>query len=155
MQPISPSRVAALGVAALASGFMVSEVLVGYGSAFPLVPVSVALSLAVIGIGAFSASFPIARYRKARDQGLPAKRPNPFTAFRILLFARAATITASGFLGWFLGQLLWLFTLGNPVPNLVLSSTLNAAGSALMLVLGFLAELNCRAPKNHDGEVDE
>jgi hypothetical protein len=114
----------------------------------------VALSLAVIGIGAFSASFPIARYRKARDAGLPAKRPNPFTAFRILLFARAATITASGFLGWFAGQLLWLFTIGNPVESLVLSTGLNAAGSALMLVLGFLAELNCKAPKDHDGEVD-
>jgi hypothetical protein len=154
MQPISPSRVSALGVVALAAGFMVSEVLVGYGSAFPLVPVSVALSLAVIGIGVFAASFPIARYRKAREQGLAANRPNSFTAFRILLFARAATITAAGFLGWFAGQLLWLFTLGNPVSNLLLTTTLNTGGSALMLILGLLAELNCRAPKDQDGEVD-
>jgi hypothetical protein len=154
MQPISPSRVAALGVATLAAGFMVSEVLVGYGSVFPLVPVSVALSLAVIGIGVFAASFPIARYRKAREQGLAANRPNSFRAFSILLFARAAIITAAGFLGWFAGQLLWLFTLGNPVQSLVLTTTLNTAGSALMLILGLLAELNCRAPKDQDGEVD-
>jgi hypothetical protein len=155
MQPISPSRVSALGVAALASGFMVAEVLVGYGSPFPVSPASVALSLAVIGIGVFSASFPISRYRKAREQGLTAKRPNPFTAFRILLFARAATITAAGFLGWFTGQLLWLFTRGNPVEGLVTATALGVAGSALMLILGFLAELNCRAPKDSDSEVDK
>lgn len=155
MQPISTSRVSALGVAALASGFMVSEVLVGYGSPFPIVPASLALSLAVIGVGVFSASFPIARYRKAREQGLAAKPPNPFTAYRILLFARAATITAAGFFGWFAGQLLWLYTLGNPVEGLVFSTALNVAGSALLLILGFLAELNCRAPKDKDGEVDK
>ena len=153
MQPISSAKVLGLGLSTLAGGFAVSEILVGYGSAFPVAPASLALSLAVIGIGVFAASFPIARYRKAREQGIAAKRPNPFTAFRILLFARAATITAAGFLGWFSGQLIWLLTLGNPVQGLVVSTALGVGGSALMLVLGLLAELNCRAPKDQDGEA--
>lgn len=153
MQPISTAKVLGLGVSTLAGGFAVSEILVGYGSVFPVAPVSLALSLAVIGVGVFAASFPIARYRKAREQGLPAKRPNPFTAFRILIFARAATITAAGFLGWFSGQLIWLLTLGNPVEGLIVATGLSAGGSALMLILGLLAELNCKAPKDQDGEV--
>lgn len=154
MQPISVSKILGLGASTLVGGFAVAEILVGYGSAFPVAPASLALSLVVIGVGVFAASFPIARYRKARDQGLTAKRPNSFTAFRILLFARAATITAAGFLGWFTGQLIWLLTLGNPVEGLVIATALGVSASALMLILGVLAELNCRAPKDRDGEVD-
>jgi hypothetical protein len=153
MQPISVSKILGLGVSTLVAGFGVAEILVGYGSAFPVAPASLALSLAVIGVGVFAASFPIARYRKAREQGSTVKRPNSFTAFRILLFARATTITAAGFLGWFSGQLIWLLTLGNPVEGLVIATSLGVVASALMLILGLLAELNCRAPKDHDGEV--
>jgi hypothetical protein len=153
MQPISVPKILGLGVSTLVAGFAVSEILVGYGSAFPVAPVSLALSLVVIGIGVFAASLPIARYRKAREQGLKVKRPNSFTAFRILIFARATSITAAGFLGWFLGQLIWLLTLGNPVEGLVMATVLGVGASVLMLILGFLAELNCRAPKDQDGEV--
>lgn len=154
MQSISFGKILALGLSTMVGGFAVAEILVAYGSPFPVAPASLPLSLAVIGVGAFSASFPIANYRKAREKGLPAKRPNPFTAFRILLFARAATITAAGFLGWFLGQLGWLLILGNPVVGLLTATVLGIAGSVLMLILGFLAELNCRTPKDQDGEVN-
>ena len=153
MQSISVSKLAALGVSTLVLGFASSQFLVGTGSAFPVAPASLALSLAVIGIGVFAASFPIRKYAKGRERGLAVKRPNPLVAFRILLLARASVITSAGFLGWFLGQLLWLNTVGNPVEALLVATLMSVGASALMLLLGVLAELNCKVPKDPDGEV--
>ena len=95
----------------------------------------------------------IFRTFKSAERGEFAKRPNPFFAIRILLFARATSITATGFSGWFLGQLGWLFLFGNPVEALVTTTALALLAGLAMLVLGYLAELNCRAPKDPESEV--
>lgn len=153
MQQISVSKLAGLGLVSFAAGFAVSEILVGFGSPFPVAPASITLSLVVIGIATFAASFPIAQYRRAREKGLPAPRPNSITAFRILIFARASIITATGFLGWFLGQLGWLFVLGNPVSGLVFGVLQGGLGALAMLTLSVFAELNCRVPKDPEREV--
>ena len=153
MPAISWSKLSALFIVAFGAGLLVSGLLVRSGSAFPALPGTLALTLLVIGIAVFLASLPISHYRKSAERGEFAKRPNPFFAIRILLFARATSITATGFSGWFLGQLGWLFLFGNPVEALVTTTALALLAGGAMLVLGYLAELNCRAPKEPESEV--
>lgn len=153
MPAISWSKLAALFIVALGAGIVVSGLLVRSGSAFPLTPGTLAVTLLVIGIGVYLASLPISHYRRASERGEFAKRPNPFVAIRILLFARATSITATGFSGWFLGQLGWLFLFGNPVEGLVTATALALLAGLAMLALGYLAELNCRAPRDPESEV--
>lgn len=153
MPAISWSKLAALIIVALGAGLLTSGLLVRSGSAFPVPPGTLAVTLFVIGLGVFLASLPISHYRKSAERGEFAKRPNPFVAIRILLFARATSITASGFGGWFLGQLGWLFLFGNPVEALVFSTAAALLAAGVMLVLGYLAELNCRAPRDPESEV--
>lgn len=153
MQSFSPAKLLLLGISVLIAAVAVAEILVRFGNAFPRAHPSLALSMAVIGIGAYAASLPIASYRKAREKLEQGKRPNSFRAFRILVFARATIITAVGFVGWFAGQLLWLLLFGNPVESLLFATLLALGSSTLMLLLGFLAEWNCRAPKDPDGEA--
>jgi hypothetical protein len=153
MKRISFQQIAALVATGLILGVSASEVLVGFGNPFPASPSSLALTLFVIGIGVYAASIPIARYRKVREQGNIAKRPNPFVAVRILAFARASLITGAGFFGWHLGLILWLWLFGSLIENLVFPSLLGAASSIALLTASYLAELNCRAPKDSDGEA--
>lgn len=154
MKRISFQQIAALVASGLVLGVSVSEVLVGFGNPFPASPTSLALTLFVIGLGVYSASWPIARYRKVRERGSVAKRPNPFVAVRILAFARASLITGAGFLGWHIGLVLWLWLFGSLIENLVIPSLLGAASSLALLTASYLAELNCRAPKDPDGEAE-
>lgn len=153
MKQISLQQIFALISAGVVLGLSASEILVGFGSPFPLSPTSLAVTLLAIGAGVYFASLPIAKYRKTREQGVESRRPNPFMAVRILAFARACVITSAGFTGWHLGLLLWLWLFGSLVENLVVSTLVSTVSSLAMLLASYLAELNCRAPKDPDGEA--
>jgi len=153
MKRISFQQIAALIASGLVLGVSAGEVLVGFGNPFPTSPASLALTLLVTAIGVYAASWPIARYRKHRERGDLVKRPNPFVAVRILAFARASVITGAGFFGWHLGLIVWLWLFGSLIENLVLPTVMGAASSLALLGASYLAELNCRAPKDSDGEA--
>ena len=135
-----------------ALGFSASELSEALGFSYPLSPNTLLVTLPFIAIAIYLLSLPILRYRKALEKAWPkpVERPNPFYAVRVLVLARAISLTAAGFLGWHLGGLIWLFTFSNAPSQLVTPTLLAVLGSFLMLLAGYLAEFNCRAPKTKD-----
>jgi len=137
------------------SGAGAGQLATGFGLGFPATDAFLATSLIAIGIGIYGATFPIFRYRnqleKAQQQSV--KRPDPLLSFRLLVLARAVMITGLGFLGWHIGQLVWLW-LFSIAPTGLVQPTLVGVGASLLLYLGGLgAEYNCRLPKDPDGET--
>ena len=140
-----------IGLVAFIAAAASAQFATGFGFALPVAPASLAVTVLVIGVAVVGASLPIANYRRKKEAGKASSRPNPFYAVRVLLFARAAQITASGFLGWHLGLGIWLvaFTPSALAQETFLAAVLCLAG----LLSALLAEWNCRAPK--DGDENE
>ncbi len=151
---LKPSVVVYWFLAGLVLGITVSQFASATGSAFMVSNASLSITLGSIGIGIYILTWPILRYRlKIEKQVKPQpKRPNPFYAFRLLVLSRAITLTGAGFIGWHLGQLVWLFSFSVAPQGLVAPTLLGLGGSALMLLGGLAAEYNCRLPKDPDGE---
>lgn len=151
MNPANSKGLLLIGLAAFIVAAAAAQFTTGFGLAIPTAPISLAITVLVIGAAVLIASLPISRYRKQKELGKSIPRPNPFYAVRVLLFSRAAQITATGFLGWHLGLGIWLaaFT----PSELVQETFLGAAACLAGLVMALLAEWNCRAPK--DGDENE
>ena len=137
------------------SGAGAGQLATGFGLGFPATDAFLATSLIAIGIGIYGATFPIFRYRnqleKAQQQSV--KRPDPLLSFRLLVLARAVMITGLGFLGWHIGQLIWLWLFSISPTGLVLPTLVGVGASLLMYLGGLGAEYNCRLPKDPDGET--
>lgn len=141
-----------LGVIA---GAFVAQITSGFGLAFPVTDSFLATSLVVIGIAIYGATFPVFQYRKRVEKApaQPAKRPDPLLSFRLLVLSRAVMITALGFVGWHIGQLLWLWFFSIAPSGLVTPTVIGVACSALMYLGGLGAQFNCRLPKDPDGDL--
>lgn len=151
---LKPSIVAYWFLAGVVLGISVSQFASATGSAFLASSSSLSITLGVIGIVIYFLTWPIMRYRlKIEKQVHPQpKRPNPFYAFRLLVLSRAITLTGGGFIGWHLGQLIWLVSFSVAPAGLLTPTLVGLAGSALMLLGGLASEYNCRLPKDPDGE---
>jgi hypothetical protein len=114
-----------------------------------------ATSLIAIGIGIYGSTFPIFLYRNQVEklQQQVVKRPDPLLSFRLLVLARAVMITGLGFLGWHIGQLVWLWLFSIAPTGLVQPTLVGVAASLLLYLGGLGAEYNCRLPKDPDGET--
>lgn len=141
----------AIGVIA---GAIVSQLTAGFGLAFAATDSFLATSLVVIGLGIYGATFPIFRYRNQveKAQAQRVKRPDALLSFRLLVLSRAVMITGLGFVGWHIGQLIWLWFFSIAPTGLVAPTIVGAAASLLMYLGGLGAEYNCRLPKDPDGE---
>ncbi len=151
MNPSNAKGLSLIGLIAFIAAAASAQFATGFGFAIPLAPASLSVTVLVIGVAVVAASLPISRYRKNKESGKTSSRPNPFYAVRVLLFARAAQITASGFLGWQLGLGVWLvaFTPSALGQEILIAAVLCFGG----LLSALLAEWNCRAPK--DGDENE
>lgn len=138
-----------IGLVALVLGAAIAQLTTGFGLAIPAAPISLSTSILVIGIAVLIATIPIARYRKLSEAQKAVRRPNPFYAVRVLLFARAAQITSAAFFGWHLGIGLWLVAF-TPSLALATDSFLGALFCLVGLGAALLAEWNCRTPKADD-----
>jgi hypothetical protein len=142
--------IAFLGIGFVA-GISSSQLVTGIGQSFPLSPLSLLISLPVIALIMVLATLPIYRYRKKSEKytgGPRPTRPNPFFAYRALVFSRAVSLTGSLFAGWHLGQLIWLFTFSVAPSQLVLPTIFGLIGGFTMLGGGLIGENNCRAPRD-------
>jgi hypothetical protein len=136
------------------AGGSVAQLTSGYGLAFPATDGFLATSLMAIGIAIYAATFPILRYRRNVEKlaTKAIKRPEPLLSFRLLVLSRAVMITALGFLGWHIGQLIWLWGFSISPAGLVGPTSIGAAASLLMYLGGLGAQFNCRLPKDLDGD---
>ncbi|MEY4990749.1 MAG: hypothetical protein RIS08_975 [Actinomycetota bacterium] len=151
MNSSNAKGLALIGLIAFIASAGSAQFATGFGLALPLAPASLAVTVFVIGVAVMAASIPILNYRRKKESGKISARPNPFYAVRVLLFARAAQITATGFLGWHLGLGIWLvaFTPATVVQETFFAALLCFGG----LLAALLAEWNCKAPK--DGDENE
>jgi hypothetical protein len=136
-------------------GAVASQLSTRLGMAFPVTDAFLATSLVAIGLAIYGATFPIFRYRNQveKTQLKNLKRPDPLLSFRLLVLARAVMITGLGFMGWHLGQLVWLWLFSIAASGLVLPTLAGVAASLLLYLGGLGAEYNCRLPKDPDGET--
>jgi cytochrome bd-type quinol oxidase subunit 2 len=145
---------AAWFVIGVLAGALVSQLTAGFGLTFATTDAFLATSLVVIGLGIYGATYPIFRYRNQVEKASAnrVKRPDALLSFRLLVLSRAVMITGLGFVGWHIGQLIWLWIFSIAPTGLVAPTIVGAVASMLMYLGGLGAEYNCRLPKDPDGE---
>ena len=151
MRSLGPSQLLAFLASGAILGLSAAQLTTGFGLSFPVSPLSMIITLPIIGVAIFLASLPIARYRKQLEkytEGPRPQRPNPFYAVRVLVISRATSLAGALFAGWHLGALVWLFSFSVAPAALVSSTGFGLAGSLVMLGGGMVAEQNCRAPRD-------
>jgi hypothetical protein len=142
-------------VIGVVAGAVASQLATGFGLSFPATDAFLATSLVAIGIATYGATFPIFRFRNQIEKAhkTNVKRPDPLLSFRLLVLSRAVMITGLGFMGWHIGQLVWLWLFSIAPTGLVLPTVIGVAASLLLYLGGLGAEYNCRLPKDPDGET--
>ena len=133
----------------------ITQLFAGFGQAFPQSPLSLLLTMPLIGIAVVLAALPIYRYRRAVENytdGPRPARPNPFYALRVLLLSRATALAGMVFVGWHLGALLWLTVFSVAPQGPVQLTSLGILSSLVMLAGGLIGQQFCRAPKGGSGD---
>jgi membrane protein implicated in regulation of membrane protease activity len=158
MRALSMSSLGAAVIAGAILGISVAALLVSLGMPLPVSTPTLILTLLGVGIIALLLTIPLVDYRRRLDRYLLGKtkdrpeRVNPFYAYRVLMWARASALAGAGFLGWHIGQLVWLGSFAVLASAPVQSAGLGASASAALVILAWVAERNCRAPEDQDGE---
>ena len=154
-----PTKLANLVLIFIGSGvatYFIVRFLVLRGSATPISPMTLLVTLPVIGLVVLGLAYPIWNYRRALKTNLSKqgrsrpKRVDPFYAVQVVLLAKATAIAGALFSGWHLGTLIW--QLGSPVIafDSALRTALGLIGSLVMASCGYLAELICKLRDDPD-----
>jgi hypothetical protein len=127
-----------------------------------IAPSSLVFTLPAIAILLFGFAWPIIRYRRelraaakaATKSPKPIKRVDPFYAVRVLVLAKASSISASAILGSQLGVLFYLLSRPAQASD-ALTRTIAAGIAALVLLVAALViERFCRLPNDgNDAEA--
>jgi hypothetical protein len=134
-------------------GLSAAQLTAGFGFPFPASPDTLIITLVVLGFANYFASYPIYRYRKqalSQNDGPRPARPNPFYAVRVLIMARASTLTGGLFAGWHLGLLLWLVLFSVAPEALVMNSSSGFLASLFLILGALIAQRNCKSPPQSD-----
>jgi len=150
-------QLAIFSMVGLILGLSAAQLTAGFGFPFPSSPETLMVTLVVLGFANYIASYPIYRYRKQvlqlKDGKRPA-RPNPFYAVRVLILARASTLTGGLFTGWHLGLLAWLVLFSVAPAALVSTSSFGLLASLVLVIGGLLSQWNCKSPPQSDADSE-
>lgn len=149
MKRSGPTPLIALGLAGLVVGFLIEVTSASSGRPIFVPPVSMAASLAVIGIVVAALAWPIRQATK----GTVKRRVDPFVAMRIAVLAKASSFSGALFLGGGTGIVLYVLT--RPVQPTTESLWLaigTAIGAAVLLAGGLVAEFFCTLPPDKTEE---
>ena len=149
---VSIRLVLLLGVVITGFGYFGLRLWTGQGRVVPEPSWGALIVLVFMACGVFFAGLPVRRFLR----GQAKKSLNPIRAMRTLVLAQAAALTGALVTGWYLAQALVLlpdFDIDSR-RTLVLRLAALAAGGALMVVAGLLAQAMCRVDKGDDGEGD-
>lgn len=139
-----------LGALGLVIGFLVEFGMEATGRSLIIPPLSMTLTLVVVGAIIVGFSLPIRRAVTGRS-----KTPvDPFQALRVVALARASSRVGALLVGVTLGALLYFTT--RPVLPGVGSIWLtigSCIGAALLLAAGLIAEHLCTLPKDEDDDA--
>jgi hypothetical protein len=156
MRPTKLINLIAWLVPATTAGYLLPQIVVNQGGSIPISPLNIIITLPLIGIILVLMAIPIFKYRKAllaRSKDLSAARPlplNPFYAVRIVLLAKAISISGAIFTGWHIG-LVWLQLSSPVIPSSTVQNVLALVGSIIMTVCAVIVERICRVIDDGSG----
>ena len=141
----------ALGLAGLVVGFLAELALASLGVPILVPPISLPLTLAVIGILIVIVAWPVRKSTRGRDRA-PV---NPFVALRIAVLAKASSLSGALILGVGLGIAVYILTRSVvPAISTLWLAIATAAGAAILLAGGLVAEHFCTLPPRDDDHND-
>jgi len=154
VKPISVIGVISWTLSAAVAGFAYSNWAIANGFHIPVSGITLSVSVGVVAIILLVLVFPIWKYKRNLRKLLDAKEANvrkvhpvdPFYAVRVLLLAKAASVTAALFIGWHSGVLVKQFT-APVIASEAIGPNLSAAiASLLLLAIAFIVVEICKLP---------
>lgn len=149
MKPTKLINLVSWLVPATTAGYLLPQIVVNQGGSIPISPLNIIITLPLIGIILVLMALPIFKYRKAllaRAKDSAAARPlplNPFYAVRILLLAKAISISGAIFSGWHMG-VVWLQLSSPIIPSSTLQNVIALIGAIIMTICAVIVERVCR-----------
>lgn len=152
MTRTSASLLIVLGAAGAVIGWFLELSLVASGSPAIIPPVTLGIALALIGVVIVLLALPI--YRVVRK--LPGAEVDPFYATRIVLLAKASSMSGALVAGLSASVLVFLLTRSvMPAAGSVSMSVVTVIGSVVLLAGGLIAEKMCTLPPEDDGTKEQ
>jgi hypothetical protein len=148
MTRTSPTFLVALGIVGAVIGWFVELSLVVSGKPAVIPPVTLGAALVLIGILIVVLALPV--FRVVRK--VPGAEVDPFYATRVVLLAKASSMSGSLVAGFGLAVLAFLLSRSVlPAGGSVAMAVVTAAGAVILLAGGLVAEKMCTLPPEDDG----
>lgn len=147
---MKPTRALPLVVVAgvgMVAGWLAELMLVGSGRPSLVPPITLGVALGLIGVLVVLAALPV--YRVVRR--VAGARVDPFYATRIVLLAKASSLTGAILSGVALAVLVFLLTRSVVAASSIGMAVVTVVGAAMLLVGGLVAEKMCTLPPEDDG----
>jgi uncharacterized membrane protein YidH (DUF202 family) len=151
MTATRPLTLVLLGVLGAGLGWLLQTALASAGR--PVFPLPYTLALALVAVAAIvvSLAVPVRQLVRGRSKG-PI---DPLYATRVVLLAKASSLSGALLTGFGLGVVVFLLTRPVPAVGSVAQATATAIGAILLLVGGLIAEQMCRVPPDDEDRDDE
>lgn len=149
MKPTAATSLLAVGVAGGAVAYSAELVLVRLGEPILVPPITLSVALALIGVIIPLLAWPIRQAVRAARHPQPI---DPFYATRVLLVAKASSLTASALAGVGLGVVVFLAGRTVVVWSQIWVAFLTVAAGVVMMVGALVAERWCVLPPGDEGE---
>lgn len=148
MTRTSPTLLLALGAAGAVIGWFLELGLVVSGEAAVIPPITLGTALALLGILVVLLALPV--FRVVRK--VPGAEVDPFYATRVVLLAKASSMSAAIVTGFSVAILVFLLSRSVlPSGNSIAMVAVTAGGAVLLLAGGLVAEKMCTLPPEDDG----
>ena len=146
------TSVLGLGVLGLVIGFLAELATASMGAPVFIPPLTLPITLLAVAIIVLAFAIPIRRAVRGRT----VRRIDPFQATRIVVLAKACSLSGALLVGAGIGVLAYLLTRDVlPGGNAILLTALATVGAVILLAAGLLAELFCTLPPGDDDERTE
>ena len=139
-KPVSLLLLAVMGGAVM---WFIETALAASGRAIVIPPITLGVALLLIGIIIVVMALPVRRVSRGR----PNARVDPFYATRVLMLAKASSLSGALLGGGGLGIVGYLVSRSVvAAPSAITMSVIAAVGAILLLVAGLVAEHMCSLP---------
>lgn len=151
MKRTRPSTLVSVGIVALVAGFAFDAALASMSKPVAVPPL--ALGLVLLAIAAILVSLAVPVYRVAR--GRTHEPIDAYYATRVVLIAKASSLSGALFGGVTGGMLIYTVTRGVGVSAAILVPTIVAVvGGIVLVAAGLTAEHMCTVPPDDDNRND-
>ena len=146
------TSVIGLAVLGLVVGFLGELAASGTGIAVFIPPLTLPITLVAVAIIVVAFAIPIRRAVRGRS----SRRIDPFQATRIVVLAKACSLTGALLTGAGAGILIYILTRDVlPASNAVLLTSLGTGAAVILLVAGLVAEFFCTLPPDDKDDDPE